>query len=399
MRILQINAVYGVGSTGVIVQDLHELSLKNGIESYVAFSKSKMQLSEIKNGYKVGSVFGKKLHALFGRINGKQAYFSRFATRKLLKHIRRIKPDIVHLHNLHSNYIHLNMLLKFLAAENIKTVITLHDCWFYTGGCFYYTVVQCNRWMSGCYDCPKKLQDTRAYFFDRCAQIWSNRRRYLGAINSLQIVGVSHWITSEFQKSNIGANRFFTIYNGIDTDYFCPTISSLRQELGLENKFVILGMANKWLLKANEETLHAVCDGLEQDSVLLLVGCTSQEKLPSNVIPFEYIHDRDLLRKIYSMADVFVNCTREDSLPTVNLEAQACGTPIITYENTGTMETVDGISGFAVANNDSCALLKKINEVKRNGKLQYSHACREYVVRTFRKEINYQAYFALYKSL
>lgn len=401
MKILQINAVYGVGSTGVIVKDLHELSLNNGIESHVAFSTSKIPVAEIKNGYKIGTAFGKKLHAVLGRINGKQAYFSRFATGKLIRRIRRIKPDIVHLHNLHSNYIHLNKLLKFLAKEKIKTVVTLHDCWFYTGGCFHYTSVGCEGWLTGCGNCPKKRQDTPAYLFDRSANVWQDRRRYLSQIQDLTVVGVSRWITAEAEKSGLQAKRFVTVYNGIDTELFCPASSDIRRELGLENKFVVLGMANKWLLPINEKTLRTVSDGLDQDSVLLLVGCDDSAKrdLPPNVIPYGYIHDRDLLRKMYAMADVFVNCTREESLSLVNVEAQACGTPVITYRNTGVRETVDNISSFAVENGDPQAMLVKIHEIKQNGKQQYAHACREQACVKFDRDTNYQEYLNLYRSI
>ena len=401
MKILQINAVYGVGSTGVIVKELHELSLNNGIESHVAFSTSKMPVAEIKNGYKIGTAWGKKLHAVLGRINGKQAYFSRFSTHKLIHHIRRIKPDIVHLHNLHSNYIHLNMLLKFLAKEKIKTVVTLHDCWFFTGGCYYYTEANCDRWMFGCGSCPKKRQDSPAYLLDCSSKIWTDRRKYLGKIDDLTLVGVSRWITAEAERSGLQAKRFVTVYNGIDTDFFRPTSSGLRKDLGLENKFVVLGMANKWLKPINTATLRVVSEGLGEDSALLIVGCSEdvQKKTPSNVIMYGYIHDRNQLRKIYSMADVFANCTREDALSLVSVEAQSCGTPIVTYRNTGVQETVDDISSFAVENGEPQALLAKIYEIKQNGKQLYAHACREQACLKFDRDTNYQEYLNLYKTI
>ena len=177
MRVLQINAVYGAGSTGVIVEDIHKLSLSKGIESFVAYSSSQYAQSDIVNGYKIGNTFGKKIHALLCRINGEQGYFSKFSTLKLIKHIKEINPDIVQLHNLHSNYINLNMLLSFLAKDNIKTIVTLHDCWFYTGGCFHYTAVGCDKWKSGCGNCPKKRKDTPAYLFDRSAKILKDRKK------------------------------------------------------------------------------------------------------------------------------------------------------------------------------------------------------------------------------
>ena len=176
MKVMQINAVYGVGSTGVIVKDLHELCLQNGIESYVSYSTTNQKSEDIKNGYIIGGTLGKKIHAFLSRLGGKQAYFSSFATKKFIKHIKRIKPDIVHLHNLHSNYINMNMLLDYLGKSNTETIITLHDCWFYTGGCFHYTAAGCGKWLEGCGNCPKKMQDTPAILKDNSAKILSDRK-------------------------------------------------------------------------------------------------------------------------------------------------------------------------------------------------------------------------------
>ena len=172
---MQINAVYGVGSTGIIVEDLHNLALENGIESYVSYSTTNRNPEEIKNGYVVGQTLGKKIHAVLSRVGGKQAYFSSLATKKLIKHIEKVKPDIIQFHNLHSNYVNLNMLLKYLSTTNIKVILTMHDCWFYTGGCFHYTANGCYKWLDACGNCPKKMQDTPAYLKDNSAKILSDR--------------------------------------------------------------------------------------------------------------------------------------------------------------------------------------------------------------------------------
>ena len=314
MKILQINAVYGVGSTGVIVKDIHELCLKEGIESFVAYSSSNIPQNEIINGYKIGGTFGKKLHALFCRINGMQGYFSSFSTRKLLKYIDSIKPDVVQLHNLHSNYIHLNMLLKFLAKRNIKTIVTLHDCWFYTGGCFHYTAAGCDKWLKACGSCPKKKSDTPAYIFDRSAKILKDRKKYFGLIKDLTVVGVSEWMTNEGLKTVFKGRKAVTIHNGIDTEFFKPTPSDFRDKYGLTDKFVILGPASKWLSKVNEKVLADFVKELKNDEALVLIGCSEQQigNLPERVLGLPFIKDRDVLRKIYSMADVFINPTREE---------------------------------------------------------------------------------------
>ncbi len=401
MKLLQINAVYGVGSTGIIVQDIHELALANGIDSYVAYSTSPISPEKIQGGYRIGNVFGKKLHALFCRLNGMQGYFSRYSTYKLLCYIKKLNPDIVQLHNLHSNYVNLNMLLGFLAKENIKTMITLHDCWFYTGGCFHYTAAGCDKWLKGCGNCPKKMADTKAYLFDKSAKILHDRKKYLGAIKDLTIVGVSDWIADETRRTFLRDKRVVTIHNGVDTEVFKPTQSDFKEKYGLQDKFVILGLASKFLSFVNGETFKKVTASLLKDEVLILLGCNEEQSkdLPDNIIALPFIKDRDELCKIYSAADVFVNCTREDTLPTVNMEPQACGTPVITYCNTGAKETVDNQCGFTVENANSDDLIEKITMIKQNKKETYSALCRKWILDSFDKKNNYNLYLKLYEDI
>ncbi len=397
MKILQINAVYGVGSTGIIVKDIHEMCIEKGIESYVAYSSSNIHESEIKNGYKIGKNFGKKLHALLCRINGMQGYFSRFATKRFLKFIDRIEPDIVQLHNLHSNYINLNMLLKYLAKRSIKTIVTLHDCWFYTGGCFHYTAAKCDKWLYGCGHCPKKKCDTPAYLFDRSVKILKDRKKYFGAIKNLTVVGVSEWITGEAVKTVFSGRKAVTIHNGIDTEFFKPTTSNYRKKYDIDEKFVILGPASKWLSKVNQDVFEKFVKLLKEDEVLVLLGCTKQQidDLPKNVLGIPFIKDRDELRKIYSASDVFINPTREDTLPFANLEPSACGTPVITFNNTGAKETVDGINSFAVENGSVEQLVLKKEQIKNSNNKEI----RKYILDEFDVTNNYLKYIDLIRSI
>lgn len=394
MKILQINAVYGVGSTGVIVKDIHEMCLNNGIESFVAYSSSNVQEAKIKNGYKIGKPLGKKIHAFLCRINGMQGYFSRFSTRKLLSHIESINPDIVQLHNLHSNYINLNMLLKFLAKKNIKTIVTLHDCWFYTGGCFHYTAAGCDKWCKECGNCPKKKKDTPALIFDRSRKILSDRKKYFGAIKDLTVVGVSHWITEEALKTVFKGRKAVTIHNGIDTEFFKPTPSDFREKYGLSDKFVILGPASKWLSGVNKEVFESFTHSLKEDEVLMMIGCSEEQmqNLPEKVLGLSFINDKKELRKLYSLADVFINPTREESLSLINVEAQSCCTPVITFKNTGVKETVDGVTGFAAENGSVEHLIEYKDVIKTSSQLD----CRKYITEEFNDNLNYKKYVDLF---
>lgn len=401
MKVLHINAFYGFSSTGSIVEDIHNLSLENGIESYAAFSTSTASLSKITNYYAMGNIVDKKLHALLSRINGRQGYFSHFSTKKLLKHIEKIKPDIVHLHNLHANYININMLLDYLGKNDISTVITLHDCWFYTGGCYHYTGIGCYKWQDSCLECPKKHTDLKSHFLDKASSNLSDRKKYFDKIKDLTLVGVSNWISNEAKMSILKDKSHTVIYNGIDTSLFVNTPSDLREKYGIGDKFVILGLASKWLDPINKEAFDYITSNLPNDSVLMLFGCEDEQikSLPKNVIGIGYINDKKHLVKIYSMADIMINCSREDTLSLINVEPQACGTPVIAYRNTGGAETVDNACSFSVDDGDYKSLFEKIMEIKSNGKSTYSDLCREHAVSKFDKRENYKKYIELYKEI
>lgn len=397
MKVLQINAVYGYGSTGVIVKDLQDCCTEHGIDCYVAFPKGMGKSND--HTYEIGSTLDHKLHALLCRLAGKQSYFSRFATRSLLRYIDCLQPDIVHLHNLHSNYIHLNMLLKYLAEKDIRTIITMHDCWYFTGGCFHFASVGCDKWQHGCGNCIKKKQDTPALLYDASASILRDRAKYLNAIPRLSIVGCSEWIANECKKSVLKGRDIRFIHNGFDLNVFKPSHSDFHKKLGLEEKNVILGPASKWLLPINEPTLNYFIDNMTDDTVLVLFGCNGTEKIQSDKVKtYGFTRNREELAQLYSMANVLVNVSREDTLSSLNLECQACGTPVVTYDATGSKETVDGKCGFAVETGDYEALFSYADSVCRMSNAELLEDCRRWIVEGFERKTNYQLYVELYKS-
>ena len=398
MKILQVNAIYGSKSTGTIVKDIDMLLQSKGYESYVAFQKS---TEEPKNSYKIGNIIDYKIHALLTRLLGKQGYFSTISTRRFLRYIDRIKPDIVHLHNLHSNYINLNMLLDYLAIKNIHTVITLHDCWFFTGKCFHYQVANCDRFKDSCGNCPLIKKDVPSWFFDPTAQVLSDKKKFFNNIKSLTVVGVSNWISSEAKKGIFKDKDVVTIHNGVDINIFRPTPSEMREKLGLKDEFVIQGAADKWLNPLNRQVFNYILSNITPDMKIVIFGCNKEQlkQLPESVIGIGYITDRNEMAKLYSMADVFVNVTFEDSLPTVNIEAQACGTPVITYESGGSPETISERTGIVVPNGDKEALLNAILKIKDRGKAIYEQNCIDHVEKNFVIKDRYVEYVNLYNNI
>ncbi len=398
MKVLQINAVYGHGSTGTIVRDIEQLCEQNDIECYVASPDPKVR--EAKRGYVIGNALDHKLHALLCRINGMQGYFSHIPTLNLCKYLKRVKPDIVHLHNLHSNYIHINSLLDYLAKKEISTIVTLHDCWFYTGGCFHYTSNGCNKWQTQCGKCPRRYIDTPAYFCDSSKRVLEDRIKYLNAISDLTITGVSKWITDEASKSLLKARRLSTIHNGVNIDTFQPRESSYRERLRLNDKFIILGPGSKWLSSVNKDFLYSFSRLLKSDEILLLYGVSSvSQSLPQNVRTVGFINDRQDLASLYSCADVFANVSREDSLSLINIEAQACGTPVVTFSSTGLTDTVDERLDLLVPIGNPIKMYERIQRLRASDLKEISLKCRDYITNHFDEKIVYKSYIDLYEDL
>ena len=398
MKVLQINAIYGTLSTGTIMKQIQECCRSHGIDAYVAFPKGLGVPDEWS--YEIGTVLDHKVHAALSRIAGKQAYYSSCATKGLLLYMDKLKPDIVHLHNLHSNFINLNMLLKYLAEHDVITIITMHDCWFFTGGCFHYTNADCCRWQTGCGNSPKQKLDTPALLYDASASILKDREKYLNAISRLVMVGCSDWVANECRKSVLKHKNICTIHNGFDLSIFKPSPSNWRERLGIKERFVILGPAGKWFSAVNKETYDYFVNHMTEDMVLVLFGCKAiNPTAPSNVKQIGFICDPKEMAEVYSMADVMVNCSREDTLSSLNIEAQACGTPVVTYEATGSKETVNGRCSFVVETGNYSALFDMTNKIKRIGKENIGVNCIRWIIKNFEMNNSYLKYIDLYKRL
>ena len=397
MKIVQINAVYGFGSTGIIVQDLQKICQDNRIECIVAYSQSKRR---VENGYHLGNLLSHKIHALLSRISGKQGYFSICSTLRFLKFLDKYQPDIIHLHNLHGCYINVPMLLRYVAKKSIKVVVTLHDCWFYTGGCSHYTSAGCTKWMNECGNCPKRYDETPALIWDASSKILEDKKSLFGAITNLVAVGVSQWITDEAHRTVFKYAKCLTIHNGIDTKFFHPENSSFKKKLNIKNKQVILAPANKWFLEINRETFEYFSSRLTDNMCMIFIGSGCDEKrLTDKMINCGHISSREEIRDIYNAADVMVNCTREESLSLLNIEVQACGTPVVTYSNTGVKETVNGQCSYAVENGNAKLLWEQVQIVLNTGKEHYSKECIKWIDANYNRDVNYQKYYNLYCSL
>ena len=396
MKVLQINAIYGSKSTGTIVKDISDKISTVGGTAYVAYQTA---TKNCENSYKIGNKFDWKRHALFSRIFGKQAYYSRRETKKFLKWVKTVQPDIVHLHNLHSNYINLNMLCDYLSENGVATVITMHDCWFFTGKCSHFVNCGCEKWKDACGKCPQLKKEVPSLFFDKTAKVLKDRAAHLNSIKDLTVVGCSEWMSDLVRESLLRPKRIETIRNGVDTSVFTPHASDIRRKLGVDNQFLVLGFADKWCLKENAEGVKKIIETLGDDTAFIIIGCDKKQKKEfanyKNVHCLGYIRDRQELADIYAGADVFVNLTHADTLPTVNMESICSGTPVITFDAGGSAELIDNDDGYVLDIGDFDGVIEKIKIIGEQrpyfdvGEKQ----------RKFDKKTCYNGYVELYRQI
>ena len=398
MKVLQINAIYGFSSTGKTALELNDALIEKGHESIVVTTKAS---SGVNNAYIMGNKIDWLFHGLFSRLFGLQGYFSFISTKKLINFIKKEKPDVIHLRNLHANYINVPVLLKYIAKNDIPTVVTLHDCWFFTGKCCHYTADNCFKWTEKCDNCPALKKYNKSWFFDFSRKMFNDKKKLFGNISNLTVVTVSDWLLGEVKKSPIFKNaEKKRIYNWIDTDKFVQTDSKqLKKNLGLENKKVLLCVAGGWTKEKGFETVVKLSQKLNEDERILLVGIVyDKSALNEKIINVPATESVDELIGYYSMADVFVQPSIQETFGKVVAESLSCGTPAVCFASTANPELVKDGCGASVPVGDIDSMLKEIRNILDNGKEKYSTNCRNFAVDNFNKEKNIQEYFDLYEK-
>ena len=405
-KLLQINPVLRVNtSTGRIMQEIGELAMLHGWKTYMAYSKGRDGIKECKSEIvPVGDVWSTAWHGLETRLLDRHGLASDRATREFVKRIEKIAPDIVHIHNIHGYFLNYRILFDFLSKSGIPVVWTVHDCWLYTGHCYYYSYAGCNKWQTGCGHCPQKKEFPASYFSDRSHRNWLDKKTAFTSmpLDKLTIVPVSDWIREEMSRSFLKDYHFQVIHNGINTEVFdVYDATAVRQQYSLGDKHIFLGVASIWSREKGLADFIKMSELIGQDEVIVLVGIKPEDMklLPKNVVAIARTENIHQLAELYSAADVFINPTWQDNYPTVNLEAIACGTPVVTYRTGGSIEAITDTTGFIVEQGDVAGLVDAARCIIRRGKEAYRNVCRQYAVANFRKEDRYADYLNLYRQL
>lgn len=400
-KILQINITANWGSHGKIAEGIGKLVQQEGWESYIAYGRWKN--SSTSQLYHIGCYFDEILHGVSSRLFDNHGLMSHYPTTALVRYIQTIKPDIIHLHNIHGYYINYPILFSYLKRSGIPVIWTLHDCWAFTGHCAHYMFANCEKWKSHCSRCPLKSNYPKTILKDNSYQNFENKARIFLSIENLTLVPVSNWLKDELGKSFFKNSDIKQIYNGIDTNTFAPIDNSkatkLRYGIPDSNK-IILGVASNWYRKGLEDFIR-LQKILSHEYSIVLVGLTKKtiKKLPQGIIGIQRTEDLNELISLYSAANVFFNPTWEDNFPTTNIEALSCGTPVITYKTGGSPESVDNETGFVIDKGDLEKAKEYIEKFCANGKGAYRDKCHLRAVNSFNIDERFKEYIALYKQI
>lgn len=400
-KLLLINVSANSGSTGRIAEEIGQTAMQHGYESYFAYGRtgraSKSHLIRIGNDFDI------KIHGIESRLFDNHGFSSRRATRKLIEEIERIKPDVINLHNVHGYYLNVEILFNYLATRQIPVVWTLHDCWPFTGHCAHFMRIGCEKWKTECHHCENLGHYPKSWTDNSCRN-FQKKKTLFSQLQNLTFVAPCRWMADCLGESFLKDYPSKVIYNGTDLEVFRPYAANdmqpLKNAYGLNGKKIALGVTNVWQQAKGWDDLMKLSEMLPDDFCLVMIGLTDQQltKLPKNIVGLKRTENVQELAKWYSLADVFVNPTYVDNFPTTNIEALACGTPVITYKTGGSPEAVDEKTGIVVEQGN-VQQLKSAIENMANRKEACSVECRKRSEMCFDKKNRFEDYVRLFDEL
>lgn len=341
MKVLMINSVCGVGSTGRICTDIADMLLSQGHECKIAYGRGEVPEKYRDISVRIGSTFEVYCNVLKSRLFDNEGFNAVGATKKLVRWIKEYDPDVIHLHNIHGYYLNVKILFDYLKTSGKKIIWTLHDCWAFTGHCTHFQVPHCDKWRTECEKCIR-VKDYPKALISHAKRNYKRKKQTFCGVPNLTIVTPSKWLSGLVEQSFLSEYQTVVINNGIDLSVFKPTESDFRERFGLTDKKIILGVASVWEKRKGFNDFLELAKLIDDSYRIVLVGVNDKQlkMLPSSVIGIKRTNNVKELAEIYTAADVLFNPTYEDNYPTVNLEAQACGTPVITYPTGGSVESV-----------------------------------------------------------
>lgn len=399
MRVYQVNCTARF-STGKLAEAIHNELICQDEQARLAYGNGG---EEKENFYHISSLTVQRLDGKYQQITGAESLCTLPGTKRLIKDIEAFQPDIIHLHNLHGNYLHLNRFFAYLHKKQIPVVITLHDCWLLTGGCTHFTVNRCDKWQSACQNCQHTYPYLLNRFYRLTGKNFSDKKRWMGKINDLTVITVSEWLKEVALGSHLKERSIQAIHNGIDTGVFCPKdATALRKKYGCEDKTVLLGVASSWGKHKGLGEWFDLAGKLDSRYTIMLVGLQKHQipaNAPANIIPLGRTESDRELADYYNMADIFINMSYEETFGLTSAEALACGKPIIVMDSTANPELVTEDTGIAVPNRETKTLLHAIETVEAKGLDSYAPACVSRAETCFEKTVMARKYIEAYREI
>jgi putative colanic acid biosynthesis glycosyltransferase len=396
MKVLQINSVCGTGSTGRMAADIHHILTEQGHESCIAYGRDAPKNCD--HAIRIGNRLDNYKHAAWTRIFDKHGFGSKRATEEFIKKIKKMDPDVIHLHNIHGYYININILFDYIKEAEKPVVWTFHDCWNFTGHCSYFDDIGCEKWMAGCHHCPAKKAYPRSMVFDCSKSNYTMKKNTFSGVDNLIIATPSQWMADLVRKSCLKEYPLKVIHNGINLEVFKPTKGNFRKKNNLVDQFIILGVANRWAPRKGLQYFIELAKQCADDEAIVLVGLSENQlkEIPQNIIGISRTDNMEELADIYSGADVFVNPTLDEALGMTNIEALACGTPVITFDTGGSPETVSPETGLVIKKGDLNSLIQAIKHMK-HAKPRADICTKR--AEQFRNRDRFAEYIELYKAI
>ena len=366
--ILAINTV-PYGSTAKIMTGIAKLCISKKIENVTSTGYSTHPIKELPaHNIGIGNICDKFIHIKLGKITGYHGCYSHAVTNDFLGKIEKFHPDTIHLHNIHGDFLNLPMLFDYIKQHRIHVIWTLHDCWSFTGRCPYFDLIKCDKWKSGCGNCLYPKENYPQALVDKTAKMWRMKKKWFTGIENMTIVTPSQWLADLVKESFLRDYPVKVINNGIDVSVFKPTESGFRKKYGIVDKYILLGVADSWGARKGIDVfmeLSKRLDSMKYQIVLVGTNDSVDKQLPTNVISVHRTQNQQELAEIYSAADLFINPTREENYPTVNMESIACGTPVLTFRTGGSPEILDETCGAVVDCDDIDALEAEIIRIAK----------------------------------
>lgn len=367
LRYVQLNSFHN-GSTGTIMRNLHRGLTERGVDSYILWGRRHATINDHERC--VATRFGYLSHGALSRLDDRAGFHSKHDTARLLKLLDEIDPDVVHLHNVHGYWVNVELLFGWLASHRCQVRWTLHDCWSFTGHCPHFQYVGCEKWRTGCSRCPQKKGYPSSFLLDSSERNWEGKRRAFTSIPSerMTLITPSHWLEGLVKQSFLKEYPIEVRHNTVDTTVFRPTASDFRERHGIGDRFMILGVASPWTeRKGLGDFVRLSRDLSSERYAIVLVGLTKKQirRLPAGIVCLERTSSPQELAAIYTAADFFFNPTHEDNFPTVNLEAEACGTPVIYFDTGGNAETCQLPNSLMIDANQDCLAILESSFMRR----------------------------------